>query len=103
MVAQPTSEIVPLSDSGVDLSPLEHAVVEAIATQDELQERELAERLGQRGFHGVLIKAVVGDLMRKTGRDRPPWVRVRYIQGHYWYTLQRRDGPGSHHHGQGDA
>lgn len=82
------AEVPPLLDLPEEMSALERTVIEAMYEQGELQERELVNILEKRGFPGVLIKAVIGDLVRKTGSDGPPWVRVRHAHGRYTYQFQ---------------
>ena len=93
--ARSQAGVAPLLDLPPQLSPLERAVLEAIHEYGEIQERELADKLKQRGFSGVLIKAVIGDIMRKTGSDSPPLLGVRrHAQGRYTYQLRRREVAG---------
>ena len=82
-----------IADPTTDLSPLEQAVVDVISAHGELREGDLMQRLEQEGLHGVLVKGVIGEIVRKTGSDGPPWVHVRYAQGGYTYRLQPRDIP----------
>jgi SH3-like domain-containing protein len=74
--------------SGIEFSPTENAVLEALSTQREVQEPELGEILEERGLARVLIKAVIGGIVRKTGMTGLPWVEVRYVQGRYSYRLR---------------
>jgi hypothetical protein len=90
---------------GIEFSPLEHVVLEALSDQREIQEAELGKVLAEQGFTGVLIKAVIGDILRKTGIFGLPWMEVRYAQGRYRYRLrpeaiphlseQRLENPGN--------
>ena len=73
---------------GVEFSPTEHMVLEALSDQPEVQETELGKILDAKGFSGVLIKAIIGDIVRKTGIIGFPWVEVRYVQGRYRYRLR---------------
>jgi SH3-like domain-containing protein len=73
---------------GIEFSPLEYAVLEALSDQREVQEAELGKVLAEKGFTGVLIKAVIGDILRKTGIFGLPWMEVRYAQGRYRYRLR---------------
>ena len=93
-LARPEAGVAPFLDLPPQLSPLERAVLEAIHEHGEIQERVLTNILDKRGFPGVLIKAVIGDIVRKTGSDGPPLVGVRHAQGRYTYQLQRRDVAG---------
>jgi SH3-like domain-containing protein len=72
----------------IEFAPIEHAVLEALSDQHEVQEGELGKILDEKGFAGVLIKAVIGDIVRKTGTAGVPWVEVRYVQGRYSYRLR---------------
>ena len=85
---RPHADVVQFPDLSVALSPLERALLEVIHARGEVQEGELTRTLVQRGFPGVLVKAVIADIVRKTGAEGPPWVRVRYAQGRYAYQLQ---------------
>ena len=84
------SEVVvaSLPQPAAELSALERAVLEAIAARREVQEGELAKILEEKGFPGVLIKAVVGDIVRKTATEGVPWVEVRYADSRYLYRLR---------------
>jgi SH3-like domain-containing protein len=73
---------------GIEFSPLEYAVLEALSDQREVQEAELGKVLAEKGFTGVLIKAVIGDILRKTGIFGLPWMEVHYAQGRYRYRLR---------------
>jgi hypothetical protein len=86
---QHTSSLLPpLPDLPVEFSPAERAVLETIFSHEEVPEHELKAMLDKRGFPGMLLKAVVGDIMRKTGSDGIPWIRVYYTQGVFSYQLQ---------------
>jgi SH3-like domain-containing protein len=78
---------------GIEFSPLEYAVLEALSDQREVQEAELGKVLAETGFTGVLIKAVVGDILRKTAIFGLPWMEVRYAQGRYRYRLRPEARP----------
>jgi SH3-like domain-containing protein len=69
-------------------TPVEGAVLAALSDQQEVQEGELGKILEEKGFAAVLIKAVIGDIVRKTGTVGLPWVEVRYVQGRYSYRLR---------------
>ena len=86
--AQEFSSLPPLPDLPVEFSVVEKAVLEAIFTQEEVPEYELKEMLAKRGFPVMLLKAVIGDLMRKTGSNGIPWIRVHYTQGAFRYQRQ---------------
>jgi len=73
---------------GVEFSPTEYMVLEALSDQPEVQETELGKILDEKGLSGVLIKAIIGDIVRKTGIIGFPWVEVRYVQGRYRYRLR---------------
>jgi SH3-like domain-containing protein len=72
----------------IEFSPIEHAVLEALSDQREVQEGELAKIVNEKGFASVLLKAVIGDIVRKTGTVGLPWVEVSYVQGRYSYRLR---------------
>jgi Bacterial SH3 domain len=80
--------VASLPQPAAELSALERAVLEAIGVRREVQEAELAKILEEQGFPGVLIKAVVGDIVRKTAVEGVPWVEVRYADGRYLYRLR---------------
>jgi Bacterial SH3 domain len=84
---------------GIEFSPVESAVLEALADHHEVQETELGKVLAEKGFTGVLIKAVVGDILRKTGIFGLPWMEVRYVQGRYRYRLRPEAMPNLSEHG----
>jgi SH3-like domain-containing protein len=73
---------------GVEFSPTESMVLEALSDQPEVQETELGKILDEKGCTGVLIKAIIGDIVRKTEMIGFPWVEVRYVQGRYRYRLR---------------
>jgi hypothetical protein len=77
----------------IEFSPIEHAVLEALSNRRVVQEGELGKILEEKGFAGVLIKAVIGDIIRKTGTAGLPWVEVRYTQGRYSYRLRPKAVP----------
>jgi SH3-like domain-containing protein len=72
----------------IEFSALEYAVLKALSDQREVQEAELGKALAEKGFTGVFIKAVIGDILRKTGIFGLPWMEVRYAQGRYRYRLR---------------
>ena len=72
----------------IEFSPAESMLLEALSDQSEVQEAELGKILDEKGFAGVLIKAIIGDIVRKTGIIGLPWVEVRYVQGRYRYRLR---------------
>jgi hypothetical protein len=72
----------------IEFSPSEYTVLEALSDQREVQEAELEKILTAKGFTGVLIKTVIGDIVRKTGKMGLPWVEVRYAQDRYHYRLR---------------
>ena len=72
----------------IELSAIENTVLEALSDQREVQEPEIGKLLEERGLAGVLIKAVIGGIIRKTGMAELPWVEVRYAQGRYSYRLR---------------
>ncbi len=78
---------------GIEFSPTEYIVLEALSDQPEVQETELGKILDEKGFTGVLIKAIVGNIVRKTGIIGLPWVEVRYVQGRYRYRLRPEAAP----------
>jgi hypothetical protein len=73
---------------GHEFSPLEETVLTALAEHPEIDEAELGKLLAERGATGVLIKAIVGDIIRKTGALGLPWVEVCYVQGRFRYRLR---------------
>jgi hypothetical protein len=77
---------------GIEFSAVEDAVLQALSDQPEVQEAELGKFLAERGFAGVLVKAVIGDIVRKTGTLGLPWVAVRYVGGRYRYRLRSDAG-----------
>jgi hypothetical protein len=79
----------------IPFTPVERAVLDTIAEHGELHERELGKILASKGFSRVLIKAVIGDLVRKTAVDGLPWVEVRYAQGRYTYRLRGQGKAGA--------
>jgi hypothetical protein len=86
--AQPLAAAAkPPSRRSRPLMPVEAAVLEALSAHDELREGQLAAILAARGFPGVLVKAVVGELIRKSEHSGLPRIEVRYTQGRYTYRL----------------
>jgi hypothetical protein len=75
-----------------EFSPVERAVIQALSHQQEVQEGELASTLTQQGFSGILVKAVISGIMRKTQATRAPWIDMRYSQGLYSYQLRSEEG-----------
>lgn len=78
---------------GIEFSPTEYMVLEALSDQPEVQETELGKILDEKGCTGVLIKAIIGDIVRKTEMIGFPWVEVRYVQGRYRYRLRSEAVP----------
>lgn len=74
---------------------VERAVLETLAEHGEVQERELRRILAGKGCPRVLIKAVIGDLVRKTAADGVPWVEARYAQGQFTYRWRGQGRPDS--------
>jgi SH3-like domain-containing protein len=72
----------------IEYSPIEYAALESLSDQREVQEGELAKLVAEKGFTGVMLKAVIGDIVHKTGTVELPWVEVRYAQGRYSYRLR---------------
>jgi Bacterial SH3 domain len=83
----------PTASQGLDFSPIEYAVLEALSDQQEVQETELGKMLTEKGFAGVLMKAVITDILRKTSAVGLPWVEVRYVQGRFRYRLRQKSAP----------
>jgi hypothetical protein len=73
----------------LQFSALEHAMLQVMADHREIEERELTEALAAKGFAGVLIKAVIGEMIRKTKATGQQCIDVRYAQGRYRYQLRR--------------
>jgi hypothetical protein len=78
---------------GVEFSSTECIVLEALSDQPEVQETELVKILAEKGLKGVLIKAIIGDIVRKSGMMGLPWVEVRYVQGRYRYRFRPEAAP----------
>jgi uncharacterized protein YgiM (DUF1202 family) len=78
---------------GIEFSPIEYIVLQALSDQPEVQETELRKILDEKGFPGVLIKAIIGDIVRKTEIKGLPWLEVRYVQGRYRYRLRPEVAP----------
>jgi len=72
----------------IEFSASEYTVLGALSDLREVQEAELEKILTAKGFAGTLIKTVIGDIVRKTGKMGLPWVEVRYAQGRYHYRLR---------------
>jgi hypothetical protein len=72
----------------IEFSLTEFTVLEALSAQREIQETELGKILAEKGYAGVLIKAVIGGIVRKSGIMGLPWVEVRYDGGRYHYRLR---------------
>jgi hypothetical protein len=77
----------------IEFSSVERAALKALSHQREISEGELANILAEQGFTGVLVKAVIGNILRKTRATGLPWVEVRYIQGRYRYQLRSEAVP----------
>jgi hypothetical protein len=75
----------------IEFSPVERAVLQAMSAQREVQEKDLANILAEKGFTGVLVRAVIGEIIRKTSATGLPWVEVRYIRGLYRYQLRSEE------------
>ncbi len=73
---------------GIEFSATEDLVLQALSEQPVVQEAELRKFLAEKGLKGVLIKAIIGDIVRKTGALGLPWVEVRYVQGRFRYRLR---------------
>ena len=84
--------MAPVQVSAGEFSPIERAVIQALSHHREVQERELAGTLTQQGFSGILVKAVIAGIMRKTQTTRLPWIETRYTQGRYSYKLRSEEG-----------
>jgi hypothetical protein len=82
----------------IGFSRTEYAVLEALSDQQEVQEAELGKILAEKGFPGLLIKAVIGNIVRKTGIGGVPWVEVRHVQGRYCYRLRAEATPNLKEH-----
>jgi hypothetical protein len=82
----PASQLEPPS---IQFSALEDALLQAMSDQDEVDERELSQALAAKGFAGVLVKAVIGGIIRKTKASGRQCIDVRYVQGRYRYQLRR--------------
>jgi SH3-like domain-containing protein len=82
----------------IGFSFTEYAVLEALSDQQEVQEAELGKILAEKGFAGMLIKAVIGNIVRKTGIRGVPWVEVRHVQGRYCYRLRAEGVPNLKEH-----
>jgi SH3-like domain-containing protein len=72
----------------IKFSALEHAVLQALSDHREIEEQELTEVLAANGFAGVLIKAVIGEIIRKTKASGQQCIKVRYVHERYRYQLQ---------------
>ena len=73
---------------GVEFSPTEYTVLEALWDQREIQEKELEKILAEKGSTRLLVKAVIRDIVRKTGIVGVLWVEVRELQGRCYYRLR---------------
>jgi SH3-like domain-containing protein len=78
-----------LETPSIQFSGLEHAMLQAMSDHREVEERELTEALAVKGFAGVLIKAVIGGIIRKTKASGQQCIDVRYVHGRYRYQLRR--------------
>jgi hypothetical protein len=83
----------PTTSQGPDFSATECAVLEALSDQPEVQEAELGKMLAEKGFAGILMKAVIADILRKTSAVGLPWVEVLYAQGRFRYRLRQKGVP----------
>jgi uncharacterized protein YgiM (DUF1202 family) len=72
----------------MEFSPIEQAVLEALSDQRTVSDGELGKILAEKGFAGTLLKAIIGEVVRKTGTTELPWVEVSYAQGRYSYRLR---------------
>jgi hypothetical protein len=72
----------------LEFSSVERAVLQALSDQRDVEEGELVKTLTEQGFPGVLIKAVIGEIIRKTRAAGRAWVEARYSQGRYRYQLR---------------
>jgi SH3-like domain-containing protein len=84
--------------SRIEFSPIESIILEALSEQPEVQEADMAKVLAERGFVGVLTKAIIGNIVRKTGMTGLSWVEVRYVQGRYRYRLRPEAVPNLNAH-----
>jgi hypothetical protein len=86
-----SKSIAPLQPEtpSIQFSSLEHAMLQAMSDHREVEERELTEALAAKGFVGVLIKAVIAGIIRKTKASGQQHIDVRYAQGRYRYQLRR--------------
>jgi hypothetical protein len=71
-----------------EFSSIERTVLQALSEEREVEESELAKALTQRGFAGILLKAVIAEILRKTNASGIPGIDVRYHDGHYSYKLR---------------
>jgi SH3-like domain-containing protein len=85
-----------LESPSIQFSALEHAMLQAMSAHREVEERELTADLAAKGFAGVLIKAVIGGIIKKTKASGQQCIDVRYVQGRYRYQL-RREGMSALH------
>jgi SH3-like domain-containing protein len=72
----------------IEFSPIERAVLDVLFDQHDVQEGELGKLLDEKGFARIPIKAVISDIIRKTGITGLPWVEVRYGRGQFSYRLR---------------
>jgi hypothetical protein len=72
----------------IEFSPIERAVLDVLFDQRDLQEEELGKLLDEKGFTRIPIKAVISDIIRKTGITGLPWVEVRDVRGQFSYRLR---------------
>jgi hypothetical protein len=78
-----------LETPSIQFSALEYAMLQAMSDDREVDEKELTEALAAKGFTGVLTKAVIGGIIRKTKASGQQRIDVRYVQGRYRYQLRR--------------
>lgn len=87
-IAPPSGGVPPSSWAMREFTPVERVILEAITEHGEVHERQLGQILEEKGCSPRLIKAVIGDLVRKTAADGLPWVEARYTQGRFVYRLR---------------
>lgn len=96
-MAPPSGAVPSASWAMRELTPVERVVLDAITKHGEVHERQLGHILEEKGCPPRLIKAVIGDLVRKTAADGLPWVEARYTQGRFVYRLRLQKPRGSRH------
>jgi Bacterial SH3 domain len=72
----------------IEFSSIERAVLDVLFDQRDIQEEGLEKLLDEKGFTRIPIKAVISDIIRKTGMTGLPWVEVRDIRGQFSYRLR---------------